>query len=105
MLRYKSWRLNAVPCELGIKRWANDEEPNDKITRESKYSELPVVNALVVGEGSDGRGVSGLDLETRSTRKSVELIYFESTSDRRQGIGMALRGKSAVKVRQSVAQV
>jgi hypothetical protein len=47
---------------LGIKRWANDEEPNDKITRESKYSELQAVNALVVGEGSDGRGVSGLDL-------------------------------------------
>lgn len=69
MLRYKSWRVNAVPCELGIKRWAKDEESNDKITRESKYSELQVVNALVVGEGSDGRGVGGLDLETRSKRK------------------------------------
>lgn len=76
------------------------------MARESKYSELQVVNALVVGEGSDGRGVSGLDLETRSKRKQpVELIYFESTSDQRRGIGMAQRGKSAVKVRQSVAQV
>jgi hypothetical protein len=34
----------------------------------------------------------------------VELMYYESTSDRRLGIGMAQRGKSAVKVGQCAAQ-
>lgn len=34
----------------------------------------------------------------------MELLYYESTSDRRLGIGMAQRGKSAVKVGQCAAQ-